>query len=211
MLCRMRLHIERLTSTLEQESKKCEILYFKLLSHFYYGKTVEEACNLVETNYKQGFFEEVISFHCDCLDKSFIMEIALHFEQWFSKCVPYFIDTVMLHESERLRTYLSDEWPHDREIFSVGKLAKSGLYYIGTSDNVKCALCDLILHRWEPDDDPIFDHFKYKPRCPLLRNHETSMNVSDVGKQSDLQELMSVLKSETEEEEDGFDEVDHRT
>lgn len=73
ILCRMRLYIERLTSTLEQESKKCEILYFKLLSHFYYGKTVEEACNLVETNYKQGFFEEVISFHCDCLDKSFIM------------------------------------------------------------------------------------------------------------------------------------------
>lgn len=207
IICRMRLHIERWISNLENVSMNCETLFFKLLSHFCYSKTVKETCDLVETDYTQSFFEEIISFHCACLDKSFIIEIALHFEKWFSRCIPNFINTVMLYESERLRTFSSDQWPHDREVIDVQKLAKSGLYYVGTSDHVQCTFCNLVLHKWGPDDNPILDHFKYKPRCQFLINPVKSLNISDVGKQSDLEEMLSILKKKDREKE-SFDEVD---
>lgn len=203
-MCRMRLHIQRIIPSFETQSENCEILFFKLLSHFYFGKTVQEASDLVEIDYKQDFFEEIISFHCDCLDKQFIMEIALHFEQWFVQCLDLFIDGMMLYESQRLQTYSSADWPHDEETISTEKLAKSGLFYVGTSDNVQCAFCGLILHKWKPSDDPILDHFKYKPKCKFLKNHERSLNVSDVGKPSELGKLLSALNYEGE----SCDEVD---
>lgn len=208
-LCRMRLHITRLISSLEEETKKCETLFFKLLGHFCYEKTVQEASDLAQTDFKRHFFEEIISLHCwnECLEKSFVTEIAIHFEQWFSKCVDYFIDTTMLVESERLKTFSSNKWPHKEEVASVEKLAKTGLFYVGTSDNTQCAFCSLILHKWKPNDDPVLDHFKYNPRCSFLRNHECSFNVSDVGEQSELGKMMRILKKKKAK--DSFDEVDY--
>lgn len=143
-MCRMRLHIERMISSLEMQSENCETHFFKLLSHFFYGKTVQKASDLIETDCKQDFFEELISQRCECLDKQLLMEIALHFEQWFARCLDIFIDAMMLYESQRLHTY-SSNWPHDKDVISIEKLAKCGFYYIGTSDYVQCAFCGLTL------------------------------------------------------------------
>lgn len=201
-MCRMRLHIQRLISSLEIQAEKCERLFFKLLSHFCYRKTVQDSFDLAETYYKQGFFEELITFHCDCLDKQFIVEIALHFDKWFELCISYFIDTMMLYESQRLQTYSSIEWPHNKGVVSIEKLAKSGLFYVGTSDNVQCAFCGIVLHNWKPNDDPVLDHFKYMSSCRFLKNPILTPNVSDVGKINELKALLSILDKES------IDEVD---
>lgn len=205
-LCRNRLHIQRVISSLDQQSKKNEILFFKLLSHYCYAKTVTEANDLTETGFIRYFFEELINFHCECLDKTFIMEITFHFEQWFAACVKYFISTLMLNESARLHTFLSGEWPHSGDYININHLAKSGFYYLGSSDKVQCAFCNLILHRWEADDNAVLEHCKYKPTCPFLRNHAATMNVSDIGKRSDLLDLLSVLTVAKHQR--GIDEVD---
>lgn len=205
-LCRMREHIRRLILSLEKMSKNCEVLFLKMLSHFYYGKTVTEAFDLAQINYRQQFFEELIDFHCNCLDKMFIMEIATKFDSWFGICVRYFIATLMLNESARLQTFSSKDWPYGKEYIAVESLAKSGLYYTGSLDNSACAFCGLILHEWESDDNPVRDHYKYKPNCPFLQNHEETPNVCDVGKQNELVELLSILNKEKETR--GVDEVD---
>lgn len=204
-LCRMRVYILRLLSSFEHKSKKCETLFFKLLDHFCFGKTEKEAHDLVGTEYTRSFFEELSTFHCKCLDKLFITEFAAHFERWFVKCVPVFIKVMMLNESERLKTFSSIEWPHSRDIISVKNLAKSGLFYTGVMDYVKCVFCGLVLHKWMPNDNPVLDHVKYKPTCPFIRNHESSLNVSDVGEISELVELLSVLNHTSV---NSFDEVD---
>lgn len=206
-LSRMRMHIKRLICSLEQQSKYCENVFFKLLSHFYYGKTVKEARDLTESSYKQHFFEELINFHCECLNKTFIMEIALQFEQWFGVCVNYYINTLMLNESARLQTFLCDDWPHQKEYISIENLAKCGFYFIGSLDNTQCAFCDLVLYKWELHDNIILDHFKHKPRCPFLCSHKRTLNVSDVGKLYELQELMSELETVMKQEQ-SVDEID---
>lgn len=205
-LCRMKFHIQRLISSLEKQTEELETLYFKLLSHFCYGKTVEESCDLAETDYCRGFFEEITNFHCECLDKPFIIEIALHLEKWFSICVPFFINAVNTYESERLQTFSTGQWPHNREVVDIEKMAKSGLYYIGSSDKTKCTFCGLVLHEWEQDDDPVSDHFKFRPRCSFLRNPENSSNISDVVSQNELGKLLTSLRSNIEEE--SYDEID---
>lgn len=206
-LCHTRSYIQRAISSIEMISKKCETSFFKLMSHFHYGKTVKEACDLIETKYTQCFFEELINFHCECLNIPFISEIAMHFEKWFIRCVPHFIDTMMLHESTRLQTFSSITWPHEKTNMDVEKLARSGLYYTGVSDFTQCAFCNLILHQWQPNDDAVLDHFKYKPTCSFLLNHENTQNVSDVSKPSELARMLAVL----DKLEPSFDEVDRST
>lgn len=192
-LCHMRSYIQRIISYTEMTCKKCETSFFDLMNHFYYGKAVKETCDLIETKYTQYFFEELINFHYECLDVSFIMEIAMHFEKWFIRCVPHYIDTIMLSESSRLQTYSTNDWPHEAASIDIEKLARSGLYYIGVSDYTQCAFCNLVLHQWQTNDNPVLDHFKYKPTCSFLTHHENTRNKSDVSKPSELTLMMSVL------------------
>lgn len=206
-MCHMRSYIQRAVSSLEMFGKKCETSFFKLMSHFSYGKTVKEACDLIETQYTQCFLEELTNFHCECLDIPFISEIAMHFEKWFVRCVPHFIDTMMLHENTRLQSFSSITWPHEKASIDVGKLARSGLYYTGVSDFTQCAFCNLTLHQWQPNDDAILEHFKYKPTCSFLLNHENTQNVSDVSKPSEIARMLAVLNKL----EPSFDEVDTNT
>lgn len=204
-LCRMRSHIQRMISSLEEQTIGCEMLFFKLLNHFYYKKTIKEALNMTETDNSE-FFDNIIRFHCECIDKSFITEIALHFENWFSTCIPFFIDAVMTYESERLLTFSSDQWPHEDSVVNIKKMAKSGLYYVGTGDFVQCAFCNIELYKWQPGDDPVEDHFKYKPRCPFLINHRKTHNTSDLGNPNEVSDLLEYLKEKTVE--DSYDEID---
>lgn len=164
-LCRMTSYIQRLISSLETRAEDCEKTFFTLLNHFYCGKTVQEAMNLSETDYVRAFFDEIIHFHCDCLDITFCLEIALHFEKLFAECVPIFINILLLNESVRLQTFTSKEWPHPKEYIDVGKMAKSGLFYNGSSDTVQC------------------------------KKFENTLNVSDVGYPNELPKLLSVLST----------------
>lgn len=196
-MCRMRTYIQEFISSLRIMSLDCEESFFKLLNHFNYGKTFREACDLAETEHNRMFLNEVVTFHCNCLDKKFVIEIATHFEQWFAKCVPYFWDTLMQNESARLQTFSSTEWPHDQYIVDVNKMAKSGFFFVGTSDQTQCAFCKVLLQKWEAGDDPIEEHFKYKPSCQFLMSLGKSLDVSELGK------LSSVWKTKK-----SFDEVD---
>lgn len=201
MLCLRKSHIQRYITLLESEREKYVSLFFKMMGHFYHGKTVKEVCELSTTDYTQYFFEELINFHCECLDKTFIMEIASNFGDWFSKCILHFIMTLMLNEKARLESF-SSEWPHENNYVSTKQLANCGLFYTGISDNVLCVFCGLVLHKWEAGDNPILEHYKYKPCCRLLTNPQSTLNVSyDDGKE--MEDLLSMLS-----EERGVDEVD---
>lgn len=204
-MCRMRSYIQSIISSIEMIGKKCETSFFDLMNHICYGKEVTETCDLIETEYTQQFFNQLINFHCTCLDASFIIEIAMHFEKWFIRCVPHFIDTIMLCESSRLQIFTSRGWPYERSYIDIEKLARNGFYYIGLSDNTQCAFCNLSLHRWQSEDNPVSDHYKYNPSCPFLMDHENSLNVSDLNKPSELTLMMSVLDKSSVP---SFDEVD---
>lgn len=209
-LCRMKSHIQRSILSLEMIAKDCEKTLFTLLNHFYYGKTVQESMSLSEINYCiQAFFNEIIHFHCDCLDITFVLEFALHFEKLFAECVPIFVNILLLNESVRLQTYTSKYWPHAKEYIDVGKMAKSGLFYNGSTDSVQCIFCDLVLHKWKPKDDPIIDHYRFKPTCRFLKNFANTLNVSDVGNPHELPELLSILSNIRKQDDVGIDEVDH--
>ncbi|XP_030372330.1 death-associated inhibitor of apoptosis 1 [Scaptodrosophila lebanonensis] len=73
-------------------------------------------------------------------------------------------------EEERLRTY--DAWPHDW--LSKEMLAMTGMFYTNEGDKVKCYFCEVEVGRWERDDQPVPEHLRWSPNCPLLRRRTTN-------------------------------------
>lgn len=195
-LCIVRHYIERLKHVLEQKSNKCETAFFKLMGHFYYDRTAQEACIACEcAEERQKFLQKIINFHCDCLERSFVLEIALNYEIWFGLCIPYFIKTLMLNESERWLTFGSPAiWPHENNKIDTRTLSKSGFYYTGTMDSTICAFCGTSLHDWKEGDIPIVKHFESEPRCAYLVDHTATLNV-DNDKPSGINEIMQPLKN----------------
>lgn len=193
-VCEVRDYIGRLSQALEQKSNKCEMEFFKLMSHFYYEKTVNEACTECDyTQKRDRYFRKIINFHCDCLDKAFVLEIALNCEMWFGLCIPYFIRTLMLNEFHRWQTFASPNWPHEDKKFSARRMSKSGFYYSGTMDNTICAFCGINLHDWEVGGiHPILKHYQVNQCCPFVYDHSETLNVDHDKK--GLDEIMSDLK-----------------
>lgn len=74
-------------------------------------------------------------------------------------------------EDHRRRTF-DENWPH--AFISINLLAKSGFYYIGPLDQVKCYFCGLEVNNWEMGDNEIFEHKRWSPNCPLLSQRNTS-------------------------------------
>lgn len=74
---------------------------------------------------------------------------------------------VFEEESERLRTF--NNW--NNNAVTPEALAKSGFYYLGVEDMVKCAFCGVKMHRWEDGDNPNVEHEKYSPQCPVLNQN----------------------------------------
>ena len=72
-------------------------------------------------------------------------------------------------EENRLKTFIN--WPHSFIYYT--KLARTGFYFIGPVDKVKCYFCRVEIGRWEPDDDEIKEHQRWSPNCPLLKRRET--------------------------------------
>lgn len=58
-------------------------------------------------------------------------------------------------EKYRLKTFKSN-WPHAFILPSI--LAKTGLYYIGPHDKVKCYFCKIEISSWELGDNEVTEH-----------------------------------------------------
>lgn len=196
-LCIIRDHMLRLKYSLQSHSDKSETAFLQLLSHFYYSsKSTAEACIQCDHAEKRAsFFNDIIHHHCNCLDKEFIMEIALNCEIWFGLCVPYFVRTLMLHQSERLETFMLN-WPSENNRISVEELSKSGFFDTGKMDNTMCAFCSVSRADWKEGDVPVIEHSKAQPTCPFLIDHTKTLNV-DLDKKRKLDEIMLRLREKS--------------
>ncbi|XP_017080908.1 death-associated inhibitor of apoptosis 1 [Drosophila eugracilis] len=76
----------------------------------------------------------------------------------------------MNHEEARLKTF--EHWPLDW--LDKHQLAQTGLYFTQQDDKVKCFFCGVEIGRWEPEDQPVPEHQRWSPNCPLLRRRTTS-------------------------------------
>lgn len=74
-------------------------------------------------------------------------------------------------EESRLESFGAN-WPH--AYMDPAKLAKTGFFFIGPSDQVKCYFCGLELGSWEMRDDEVTEHIRWAEHCPLLNQRETS-------------------------------------
>lgn len=89
-------------------------------------------------------------------------------------------------EEERLKTFNVD-WPH--AFISTRILEKTGFYYIGPHDQVKCFFCGTEVASWEVGDNEVIEHRRWSPNCPLLKRRNTSNVPMDTA--SDLNQLLS--------------------
>lgn len=202
-ILRKKTFIQNHIFVLESMRKSYETMLFDLASHFCYDnkslKLVTEFSN--SKYYVQQFFNEILNFHCNCIDKSFVIDMGANFSEWFAKCIPVFIYTKMLSEEQRLKTFSNNDWPHKKNVINVKNLAKSGLFYTGKNDLVACAFCRVQLHEWQPEDDPIVDHRKYSPKCSFLLDPLRTQNVP-IGKPSKITDLIQTLSRDDEKEEE---------
>lgn len=186
-LHRERARIKQYISEVECQTHLQQSNFFELLTRFYHGKTIQEAFDLSKTEHLQEFFDQQLE-----MCPEFVFEISTNFEKFFVKCLPYFIKTIMLHESARLQTFFKD-WPHNHNSISIMDMAMSGLYFTGKEDKVNCAFCSVEIHKWTPGDDPIADHHKFSRQCCLLRDPNSTLNVSDVNANEKLEHKLSHL------------------
>lgn len=73
----------------------------------------------------------------------------------------------------RLQTFIF--WPSwAPATLDVGEMARSGLYYTGDGDKVRCFRCSFTFKNWRNGDDPKLKHQSVSPHCrSLLENDET--------------------------------------
>jgi len=74
-------------------------------------------------------------------------------------------------EENRLKTFDAN-WPHS--FISPRILAKTGFYYIGPHDQVKCYFCKVEISSWELGDNEVTEHSRWSPNCSLLRRRDTT-------------------------------------
>lgn len=190
-MCLSRNHIRRVITESIKHRDECIEAFFMLLHHFTFEKTMCSIDDMVNSNLTQKFFDEMIEFLDACASRKIVGEIGMNFPQYFEKCVPLYIRTKMLYESERLKTFRT--WPHPKEHISIEALAKAGQFYTGYSDTVMCPFCLLRQSEWKSDDHPILEHFKHFSTCRFIRKNKDTLNVSDIGTKKDLHVLLSVL------------------
>lgn len=77
----------------------------------------------------------------------------------------------MFREELRYKSF-EGKWPHT--FIEARILAKTGFYYIGPDDQVKCYFCKVEIGRWEVGDDAVTEHVRWSPNCPLLKRRETA-------------------------------------
>lgn len=77
----------------------------------------------------------------------------------------------LYREDARLKTF-EQKWPHN--YLSPRVLAKTGFYFIGPVDQVKCYFCKVEIGHWESEDNEVTEHTRWSPNCPLLKRRETT-------------------------------------
>lgn len=92
----------------------------------------------------------------------------VYLPQW--KCEQFTMDEKYQREDERLNSF--ENWP--LEWLNKKELAQTGLVYMGEDDKVKCYFCEVEIGHWERDDQPINEHLRFSPNCPLLRRRTTN-------------------------------------
>lgn len=85
----------------------------------------------------------------------------------------------MRFEENRLKTFKRD-WPHT--FISPRVLAKTGFFYIGPEDHVRCFFCEVEVGRWDNGDNEVSEHIRWSPNCRLLKRGETSNVPLEPGK-----------------------------
>ncbi|KAH8286105.1 hypothetical protein KR054_002713 [Drosophila jambulina] len=73
-------------------------------------------------------------------------------------------------EEARLKTFIN--WP--LEWLDKHQLAQTGMYYTKVNDKVKCYFCGVEIGCWEQEDQPVPEHQRWSPNCPLLRRRTTN-------------------------------------
>lgn len=73
-------------------------------------------------------------------------------------------------EEARLKTFIN--WPLDW--LDKHQLAQTGMFYTNVEDKVKCHFCGVEIGRWEQEDQPVPEHQRWSPNCPLLRRRTTN-------------------------------------
>lgn len=72
-------------------------------------------------------------------------------------------------EAVRLKTF--DKW--NCSFVDKNILARIGFFYTQMDDTVECQFCHVVMGKWEENDDPVTDHLKWSPCCPLIRRKKT--------------------------------------
>ena len=72
----------------------------------------------------------------------------------------------LLHYSQRLKTFNS--WSPEQKPNKVA-LAMAGFFYMGTEDWTMCIWCGVRLRKWEVNDVPFQEHYKWSCNCPYLQ------------------------------------------
>ncbi|KAH8234869.1 hypothetical protein KR032_004627, partial [Drosophila birchii] len=73
-------------------------------------------------------------------------------------------------EEARLKTFTN--WP--LEWLDKHQLAQTGMFYTNVNDKVKCHFCGVEIGCWEQEDQPVPEHQRWSPNCPLLRRRTTN-------------------------------------
>lgn len=73
-------------------------------------------------------------------------------------------------EDVRRKTF-GPNWPHRH--LDPDLLARTGFYFVGPHDNVKCFFCKVEIGRFEENDEEVTEHQRWSNNCPLLRRRST--------------------------------------
>ncbi|EDW99808.1 uncharacterized protein Dyak_GE23121, isoform B [Drosophila yakuba] len=73
-------------------------------------------------------------------------------------------------EEARLKTFT--DWPLDW--LDKHQLAQTGMFFTHAGDKVKCFFCGVEIGCWEQEDQPVPEHQRWSPNCPLLRRRTTN-------------------------------------
>ena len=95
-------------------------------------------------------------------------------------------------ERTRLDTYF--DWPETAPI-QPPDLARTGLFYTGSHDRVRCVYCGGVLHHWTKDDIPASEHHRHFPECPFIRGLDVGNVPLDNEKISANEELHTTHKT----------------
>lgn len=188
------------TSYMIWEIDEFQNQFFKFMQYFCKGWITQKYPQFIE-RISPAFFDYMTFENIDGINDSFIAEISTNFRDWFLKCVPLYMETLLLKESVRLSTF-SFGWPHKEDFICIKELCQAGLYYTAKSDQVACVYCDILLHEWEAGDIPMVEHYKFSPRCLFLVNWKRTRNNPDIYGVEPLEKILSTLP------ERGYDEVD---